>query len=567
MQFCPKCLNRFFFVSLTSLFSICNTIAQKSVFTHADTLRGTNGPYRMMWDVLKYDITVKPDYINKTIEGKNKISFFDNGAKLMQVDLQEPMILDSVTDENKQYQFTREGNVYWLMYRDTAAMFKIKPGIRSLTFFFHGKPREAVKPPWDGGWIWKKNATGNPWMSIACQGDPGASVWYPCKDIQSDEPDSGAIQHIIVPDSLIAIANGRMTEKKSLGNGTTMYTWKVNAPINNYCIVPYIGKYVHFSETYKGEKGKLDMDYWVMDYNLEKAKKQFTDAARMMKAFEYWFGPYPFYKDGYKIIEAPCLGMEHQSAIAYGNDFRNGYNNPYKPGKDWTGTTWEKQFDFIIIHESGHEWFGNNITSKDIADMWIHESFTCYSEVLYVEKIFGKKAAEEYFLGSRKNILNKQPIIGAYDVNTGENDLDIYYKGSTVINMIRHIINNDKKFRDILRGLNKKFYLQTVTTKQVEDYISQQSKINFSKFFDQYLRTANIPTLEYKITGHAVSFRLTNAVEGLELRIKISVGKQSGSEQWIKASHAWQTLALADWYDQKTFNVNPHFYLQVKKID
>ncbi|MFT3911625.1 MAG: M1 family metallopeptidase [Ferruginibacter sp.] len=538
--------------------------AEKPSFTHADTLRGTDGPYRKLWNVLKYEITVKPDFATKTIEGKNKMLFFDNGAKLMQIDLQEPMLLDSVTDENKSYRFRREGNVYWLELRDTAAMYKIKPGPRSITLFFHGKPREAIRAPWDGGWIWKKDINGNPWMSVACQG-LGASVWYPCKDIQSDEPDSGAIQHIIVPDSLVAVGNGRMTEKRSLNDGTTMYSWEVKSPINNYCIIPYIGKYVHFGEIYKGEKGNLTMDYWVLDYNLEKAKKQFTDAPRMMKAFEYWFGPYPFYEDGYKLVEAPHLGMEHQSATAYGNQFKNGFNIG-STQRNWTGTKWEQQFDFIIIHESGHEWFANNITSKDIADMWIHESFTCYSEVLYVEYHFGKKAAEEYFLGSQKNILNENPMISAYGVNA-DGDLDIYYKGSTLINMLRAVIDDDKKFRDILRGLNKTFYHQTVTTKQVEDYISLNAKKDLSKIFDQYLRTTNIPVLEYKIDNRNVSFRWNNVITGFDLPVKVSFGKPGGSEQWINPTGEWQTLSLADWYDGKTFIPNRNFYIKPKLLN
>ena len=544
-----------------------NTFAQsteKPSFTHADTLRGTNGPYRKLWDVLKYEITVKPDFNTKTIEGKNKMLFFDNGAKLMQIDFQEPMLLDSVVDENRHYNFRREGNVYWLEFRDTAAMYKIKPGQRSITMFFHGKPRVAVNPPWDGGWIWKKDANGNPWMSVACQG-LGASVWYPCKDIQSDEPDSGAIQHIIVPDSLVAVGNGRMTEKHSLKDGTTMYSWQVKAPINNYCIIPYIGKYVHFGEIFKGENGNLNMDYWVLDYNLEKAKKQFTQAPQMMKAFEYWFGPYPFYKDGFKLVEAPHLGMEHQSATAYGNQYKNGFN-PGKSHASWTGTKWEQQFDFIIVHESGHEWFANNITAKDITDNWIHESFTCYSEVLFVEYQFGKKAGEEYFLGSQRNILNKQPMIGQYGVNV-DGDLDIYYKGSTIINMIRAVIDDDKKFREILRGLNKAFYHQTVTTQQIENYISQNAKKDLSKVFDQYLRTKDIPILEYKIDNHNVSYRWDSTIAGFNLPIKVSFGKPSGVEQWIKPTGEWQMLALGDWFDGKTLMLNKNFYVKLKQLE
>ncbi|MEO6670692.1 MAG: M1 family metallopeptidase [Ferruginibacter sp.] len=544
-------------------FMIAASFAQgkmQPALTLADTLRGTDGPFRKLWNVLKYEITVKPDFSSKTIEGKNKITFFDNGAKLMQIDLQDPMQLDSVTGENKTYRFRREGNVYWLEWRDTAAMYKIKPGFQSLTFFFHGKPREAVNPPWDGGWIWKKDANGNPWMSVACQG-LGASVWYPCKDIQSDEPDSGAIQHIIVPDSLVAVGNGRMTDKRSLNDGNTIFTWEVKAPINNYCIIPYIGKYTHFAEVYKGEKGRLDMNYWVLDYNLEKAKKQFRDAPRMMKAFEYWFGPYPFYEDGYKLVQSPHLGMEHQSATAYGNGFQNGYL-----GRDLSGSGWGLKWDFIIVHESGHEWFANNITSNDIADMWIHESFTNYSETLFTGFYYGKEAGNDYLIGSRINIANDVPVIGPYGVNK-EGSGDMYCKGGNMIHIIRQLINDDKQFREILRGLNKTFYQQTVTTKQVEDYISLKARKDFSKIFDQYLRTTNIPVLEYKILNHNVSYRWANTVSGFNMPIKVSFGKKGGKPQWISPTGEWQTKAMADWFDGKTFIPDRNFFIRLKSVE
>ena len=540
--------------------AMAQLLEKKESYTHQDTLRGTNGPYRMNWDVLKYEITVKPDFNSKTIEGKNKMLFYDNGAKLMQIELREPMELDSVTDENTNYHFRREGNVYWVEFRDTAAMYKIKPGVRSLTMFFHGKPTEAAKPPWDGGWIWKKDINGNPWMSVACQG-LGASVWYPCKDIQSDEPDSGAVQHIIVPDSLVAVGNGRLTDTRSMNDGNTMYTWQVKAPINNYCIVPYIGKYVHFSEIYKGEKGNLDMDYWVLNYNLEKAKKQFTDVPRMMKAFEFWFGPYPFYEDGYKLVQSPHLGMEHQSATAYGNGFKNGYS-----GTDLSGSGWGMKWDFIIVHESGHEWFANNITSKDIADMWIHESFTNYSETLFTEYYYGKAAATAYIVGIRDRIENDIPVIGAYGVNK-EGSSDMYYKGGNMLHTIRQVINDDKKFRDILRGLNKTFYHQVVSSQDVENYINKKAKKDFSKVFDEYLRTTMIPVLEYKIEGNIISYRWDSIVKGFDLPIKVSFGKPGRSEQWLKPTGEWQKTTLGNWYDKKTFVPDENFYTRAKKIE
>jgi aminopeptidase N len=538
--------------------SIAQLSKDKIIFTHADTLRGSNGIYRQQWNVLHYDITVQPDYIAKTITGKCVMQFFDQGAKLMQIDLQQPMILDSVKDGNINFTFTRENNVYWLMFRDTSSnlMYKIKPGIRLLTFYFHGKPKEAIRAPWDGGWIWKKDKNNNPWMTVACQG-LGASVWYPCKDIQSDKPDSGATLRIIAPDSLAAVGNGRLTEKKSLGNGNTIYTWTVKNPINNYCIIPYIGKYVHFSEKYAGLKGNLDMDYWVLDYNFEKAKKQFTDAPKMMKAFEHWFGPYPFYEDSYKLVDAPHLGMEHQSATAYGNNYKMGYN-----GTDLSGSGEGMKWDFIIVHESGHEWFANSICTNDIADMWVHEGFTDYSETLFTEYYWGKAAGEKYVQGLQKNIDNDVPIIGPYDVNK-EGSGDMYYKGANLIHIIRQLTKDDEKFRAMLLGLNKDFYHKNVTTQEIENYISEKLNLDLAGIFNQYLRTIKVPLLEYKIKGRKVFYRWINVVDNLNLPIKVSFGKY---EQWITPTTEWKKIKLGKWYDGKTLQINKNFYVLSKNV-
>ncbi len=529
----------------------------KNIFTHADTLRGSNGIFRERWDVLHYDITVEPDYDSKTISGKNILQFYDNGATIMQIDLQEPMLLDSVIGNKISYKFRREGNVYWLEYRDTLALYNIKPGIRNLTLYFHGKPKEAVRPPWDGGWVWKKDKNNNPWMTVACQG-LGASVWYPCKDIQSDKPDSGATLRMIVPDSLVAIGNGRLTEKKQISNNKMLYVYNVKNPINNYCIIPYIGKYVNFSEQYPGLNGNLEMNYWVMDYSLEKAKKQFTDAPKMMKAFEHWFGPYPFYEDGYQLIEAPHLGMEHQSAVAYGNGFKMGY-----AGRDLSGTGEGLKWDFIIIHESGHEWFANSICTKDIADMWVHEGFTNYSETLFTEYYWGKKAGETYVEGIRKNINNDIPIIGPYGVNK-EGSSDMYYKGANMLHLIRQLTKDDEKFRSLLLGLNKTFYHKTVTSAEIETYIKSFLKIDLTGIFDQYLRTIKIPTLQYKISGKKIEYKWTNAVNNLVLPIQVSLGKIDGSEQWITPGNKWKKLKVGKWHDGKTFKVDQNFYVLTK---
>ncbi len=538
-------------------------------FTHADTLRGTYGPSRDWWDVLKYDLHVKFNLSDSSISGNNSIQFkVLKKGDVMQIDLQEPMILDSIQLSLPSYllnpphriAFPIGGKLFANdLKKDGNAYFFYMPNyelqsINQLTVYYHGKPRIAIRPPWDGGLIMKKDKNNNPWVSIACQG-LGASVWYPCKDHQSDEPDS-AEMHITIPDTLTCVGNGRFRGKINNGDGTATYDWAVVNPINNYNIIPYIGKYVHFGEVYDGEKGKLDMDYWVLDYNLDKAKEQFKDAPRMMKAFEYWFGPYPFYEDGYKLVEAPHLGMEHQSATAYGNGFKNGYR-----GNDLSGSGWGLKWDFIIVHESGHEWFANNITSKDLADMWIHESFTNYSETLFTEYWFGKEAGNAYVQGTRKNIVNDIPIIAHYNVNQ-EGSGDMYYKGGNMLHTIRQVINDDSLFRQILRGLNKTFYHQTVTTKQIEDYISKQSKHNFSKVFDQYLRTTQVPVLEYKIDGYKLSYRYTNCVKGFDLPLKIKFK----TEQWIKPTEQWKTLNLYPEGDN-SFTVDLNFFIKTKKVE
>lgn len=529
-------------------------------FTHGDTLRGTYGAGRDWWNVLKYDLHVKFNLRDSTISGYNVIDMeVLKAGTTIQIDLQQPMILDSIkviatrnTANTGNIPFTQDGDAYFI---EPASW--MKDGVMKkrnyIYVYYHGKPRIAVRPPWDGGLIMQKDKNNNPFVSLACQG-LGASVWYPCKDHQADEPDS-AEMHITIPDSLTCVGNGRFRGKINNGDGTATFDWAVTDPINNYNLIPYIGKYAHFSEVYEGEKGKLDMDYWVLEYELDKAKEQFKDAPRMMKAFEYWFGPYPFYKDGYKLVQAPHLGMEHQSATAYGNRFKNGYL-----GRDLSGTGWGMKWDFIIIHESGHEWFANNITSKDIADMWIHEGFTNYSETLFTDYWYGKEAGNAYCIGTRKGIQNDIPIIGQYDVNQ-EGSGDMYPKSGNMLHSIRQVIG-DTLLRKILRGLNTTFYHQTVTTQQVESYINKHSKHDFSKVFDQYLRTTQIPVLEYKIDGYKLSYRYTDCVKGFDLPLKIAFKTM----QWIKPTEEWKTLDLYPEGDN-SFSVDQNFYIKTKKID
>lgn len=538
---------------LSALFCCLNVFSQ---YTQQDSLRGSITPERSWWDVLHYTISVKPDFESKTISGSNLIAFkglSQPSTGKMQIDLQEPMQIDSVLlgGSKTKLSFTRDKNVFLLNLPDGYQ----NQSIDSIEIFFSGKPREAVNPPWDGGWIWKKDRNKRPWMSVACQG-LGASVWYPCKDHQSDEPDNGAILNITIADSLSAIGNGRLKEKITNNDGTNTWSWQVVNPINNYNIVPYIGSYVNWNESYNGLKGELDCNYWVLDYNLDKSKKQFgRDVKAMLKCFEDWFGPYPFYEDSYKLVEAPHLGMEHQSAVAYGNQYRNGYL-----GMDMSGSGWGKDWDYIIVHESGHEWFANNITTKDIADMWVHEGFTTYSEVLFVECQFGKKAADEYCQGQKRSIQNDKPIIGSYNVNK-EGSSDMYPKGAYMIHTIRQIIDNDKTFREILRGMNKDFYHKTITTKDVEDYFIKKSGKELKKVFDQYLRDTRIPVLEYKIEGSTLSYRWTECIEGFNMPIRVF---NNNKAIWLKPSEYWQKLNIKD-LNEKDFAADKNFYIHTSK--
>ncbi len=558
------------FVTVFTLFFLHNTFAQllklKEKFTHSDTLRGSNGEGRNWWDVQRYNLDVKFDIEKKQIVGKVEIAITQNKeGNFFQIDLQKPLMIDSICYDYVP-SLLASGVFHAAFPKESItnyenAYFIKKPQnfwVHKLIIYYHGIPQVAINPPWDGGLIWNKDAKGNPFVSVACQGK-GASVWYPCKDIQSDEPDKGVSLTMTYPDDLVGVSNGKNIFTKQNNDGTVTSKWEVAATINNYCIIPYIGKYVHFGETYKGIKGDLSMDYWVLDYNLEKAKKQFNDAKKMMEAFEYWFGAYPFYEDGYKLVESPHLGMEHQSATAYGNQYLNGYL-----GYDMSGSGWGDKWDYIIVHESGHEWFANNITTNDIADMWVHEGFTSYSEVLFTEYFYGKQAGNEYNIGTRKGIANKETIIGPYNVNK-EGSGDMYPKGANLIHTIRQVINNDSLFRNILIGLNTEFYHKTTTSAAVEKYISIKSGIDFSKIFDQYLRNTAIPKLEYKIVGKKISYRWTNCIAGFNLPIKITLDKAGKKTQTIKPTIKWQTLQLVDWYDGKTLVVDKNFYVESGK--
>src|SRR6202000_3156544 len=359
----------------------------KETFTRADSLRGYLSPLRTCYDINYYHLDVKFDIPNKFISGNVlfKLTATEDFTKL-QFDLFSNLKVEKVIYKGRELPYTREFNAVFVTFPQAIT----KGSKDEFTVYYSGNPTIAKRAPWDGGIEYNVDSLGHPWVSTACQG-MGASVWWPNKDQQADEVDSILIS-ITVPKGLTDVSNGRLRKVTDLMNGYTRFDWAVKNPINNYDVAANIADYTHFGDVYNGEKGKLTTDFWVLGYNLEKAKKQFgRDVPRMLQAFEHWFGPYPWYEDGYKLVETPHLGMEHQSAVAYGNHYGNGYL-----GRDLSGTGWGLKWDYIIIHESGHEWFGNNITAKDYADMWVHESFTYYSESLFTEYYYGKQAGLEY---------------------------------------------------------------------------------------------------------------------------------------------------------------------------
>jgi aminopeptidase N len=506
--------------------------AQRSAkgFTHADTLRGSNGPGRAWWDAAFYDLHVAISPSDSSIRGYNAITYrVLEPAKEMQIDLQVPLEVDSIVQDRQRLQFRRDGNAFFVALttpQTTGAR-------KTVTVHYHGKPRAASRPPWDGGFIWQRDSLGNRWIATANEG-LGASVWWPNKDYLADEPDSQRIA-ITVPDSMTDVSNGRLRSTKHNADGTTTYEWFVTEPINNYDVEVNAGQYAHFADEYQGERGKLTLDFWPLAYHVDTAKIQFKQVKPMLACFEHWFGPYPWYKDGYKLIEAPHLGMEHQSGVAYGNHFKNGYS-----GRDLSGTGWGMKWDFIIVHESAHEWWGNNLTDKDAADMWIHESFANYAEGLYAECQDGKQAGAEYMIGSRRNIKNDGPIIGTYGVNS-EGSGDVYYKGGNMLHTIRQLIDDDEKWRGILRGLQSTFWHQTVTGAQVQAYINAHAGIDLTKVFQQYLTTPNIPVLEYKVAGTTLSYRWASVVPGFAMPVRAAVGDTS-SFMLLHPTETWKAF-------------------------
>jgi aminopeptidase N len=458
---------------------------KKSEFSKYDTLRGSLNEFRTNYDVLHYDIDVRLDIPKKSIDGEVsiKLMLIKNNHKI-QLDLFSQFQIEQVWWNQTKVSIQKDSNYFYVNIPKSISdhsknIVKIK---------YNGKPNIAVRAPWDGGFVWGKDSLGRDWIGMACEGH-GASSWWPCKDHLSDEPDHGMDLKVSVPKGLDVAANGRLISKETKGS-MDQFHWRVVNPINNYNINFTVGHFVNFKDTLNSEETHktLDIDYWVLDYNMTKAKKQFEQVKPMLRIYEEVFGKYPFYEDGYKLIETPYLGMEHQSGIAYGNNYKKGYKGNINMTNGYT-------FDYIIIHESGHEWFGNNISIKDMADMWIHEGFTTYSESIFVEKMYGKKEALNYINSHKFAVTNKNPIQGEYGVNK-EGEGEMYTKGSLFINTLRSVVDNDSLWFVLLKDFNKKFWHKTTDYDEVVAYFSNRVGPAVRPIFNQYVRRSEIPVLK-----------------------------------------------------------------------
>ena len=547
--------------------------AQATQFTRADTLRGSNTPLRSWWDVTFYDLKVSINPNDSTIRGSNGITYkVLRPGNQLQIDLQPPLVVDSMIQDGQRLSYRRDsiapprggrggrgsvadtsmrpGNAWFVTLPATQA----KGATKTLTVWYHGAPRVAIRPPWDGGFGWGVDSLNRPFFSTSNQG-LGASVWWPNKDYSGEEPDSQRIS-VRVPDPIMNVSNGRLRNTTKHGDGTTTYEWFVRNPINNYGIAVNAGMYTHFSDTLHGERGVLTLDFYPLDYHADTARAHFRQAKSVLRCFEKWFGPYPWYEDGFKLVETGHLGMEHQSAVAYGNKYQNGYL-----GRDRSNTGLGMTWDFIIVHEVAHEWWANHVTAQEDADMWIHESFGNYAENLYQECLTNKADGAKYTIGQRAIIQNNSPIVGRFGVNASGSG-DMYDKGGAMLHTMRQIVNNDAKWRSILRGIQSTFGRKTTHGADLMQYINTQSGINFDKVFSQYLYTTRIPILEWDIEGATLWYRWNDVVPGFDMPVRAQV--RSGAMTLLRPTQQWKSIPAT--VTDSTFRVDENFYVRSMRV-
>ncbi|NHN27539.1 M1 family metallopeptidase [Flavobacterium jejuense] len=515
-------------------------------FTRRDSLHGGLRFERNCFDVQRYDLNIKINPEERSIVGFNDITFkVVAPTKKIQLDLFDNMKVDSIVWNNQNLQYKRDFDAVFISFPKDLA----KDSTEKVRFYYSGNPKVAKNAPWDGGFVFKKDSNGKDFIAVAVQGT-GASLWYPVKDSQTDEPDNGASIKVAVPNGLMNVSNGRFLKKEAVGEDYTRWDWEVKNPINNYTITVNIADYIHIHD----ELGDLDLDYYVLRENREKAIEHFkADVKPMMECFQTKFGQYPFAEDGYKLVETPYLGMEHQSAVAYGNKYKKGYL-----GRDLSGTGEGMNFDFIIIHETGHEWFGNSVTSKDIADMWIHEGFTTYSETVFIECEKGYEAAMKYINGQSRNVQNDKPIIGQFGVNN-EGSGDMYYKGALLLNTLRHVVNNDNKWWSILLKYSNTFKKKIIDTQTVIDFFNKETGRNLTPIFNQYLKYTTIPKLEIKGYKKRFQYRWVTDEPNFEMPVDIMIGDRKVR---LNATNEWQKAGelITNYNDIKV--LTNHFFIQ-----
>ncbi|MBS1683416.1 MAG: M1 family metallopeptidase [Bacteroidetes bacterium] len=510
---------------------------QKKTFSRADTLRGSLRPERTCYDVQFYELRVKVDTVHQSISGSSEIFFKAvTDITTMQIDLRDSMEIDDITYKGKRVYYSREYDAVFLAFPKA-----IPAGSEtSVLVRYHGTPVKAKRAPWDGGFVWRHDQKGKFWLGVACEG-LGASSWWPCKDHLSDEPDKGIRIIVTFPRGLQCVTNGQDMGDIDEGNWTT-HTSLVTYPINTYNVTLNIGDYVHWEDEYVATDGqKLKLNYDVMSYNLEKSKKQFEVVKPMLKTYEKYLGKYPFWRDGYRLVETYYLGMEHQSCIAYGNHYKMGYD-----GTDFSRMgLW---FDYIIVHESGHEWWGNSVSANDIADMWIHEGFCTYTESMFIEDRYGKDTAILYINAKKSHVENKAPIQGQYLGVNEEGSGDMYNKGSLMLNTLRTVVNNDALWWQIIKGVSDTaFKYKTTDANEIISYFNKKSGMNLTPIFDQYLKYPAIPRFAYtlrKIKGkkyELIYFWLTD-VKDFTMPVRITTA--GGAQEWLPASNMIGTKVI-----------------------
>ena len=545
---------RFFTLSWVALL-IVHALPAQVLPTKADSLRGMLTPLRTCYDVTEYRLDLRVDPAEKWISGTCTIHMrILDDSREIQLDLAENMAISDIRDgQGKKLKFTREINTVIVEWRKV----RQKGEYASMEITYAGRPKEARNPPWDGGFTWTTDTEGNPWVVVTCQG-LGASTWWPTKDHQSDEPDSMQIA-ITVPPGLMDVSNGRLIDQVPQPDGWTRYVWKVHSPINNYNVTLNIGQYRHFRDWHVNAEGdSLSLDYYVLPNDLAKAKVQFKQVGPMLDCYEAHLGPYPFPEDGFKLVQSPHPGMEHQSAIAYGNHFENGYRGRSQSAEG-------KWFDYIIIHESAHEWFGNSISAADIADMWIHESFGTYMEAVYVECLYGTEAATRYMEGLKKEVLLDRPIVGTYGVNQ-PGSRDMYPKGALMLHTLRYVVANDALWWTALNSLSLRFRHSIVSYQDIIGHLNQSLGEDYAAFFYQYLNKVELPVLEYDVVGkgrqQTVRYRLISAREDLQMPIQLLI---NDSRHRINASAEWKSLVI-DAGRKMTVRMDPNWFVRLQEF-